>query len=337
MKNILILLFSVICLFSCRGKSEADDGIRYAKDVKSAVSLPKDRQQCIDAIIKYISTDTIAYLTEGIGYAGEPTTQYWLADTLLTIASEGQLKDFAMKHPSAIVRAAVFNALIRKYPHAAVDVAISGLKDMTPLMTMRGCCKDQDTLSMIRVHAIVLNQKYYDISDVDYDRLDSVVLFSNAVKRLDSFGRLYQYIAPKPQYYQRLLSLYDESSYTGPIVALAKYKKVEVKDLMKKLINVENKERNDLENALLAVSIWPDESFKKWVRNVAQRLLDKKENFPSALYMALMAYEGKWVKSMIEASLYDLSAEWNLYEAYEENPRPYYKALFDKHCARYKD
>ena len=339
MKNIFILLLSVICLFSCRLKSETDDGIVYvyAKDVKS-VSLPKDREQCIDAIIEYISADTIVYLTKGVGYSGEPTTQYYLADTLLTIASEGQLKDFSLKHPSAIVRAAVFNALIRKYPHAAVEVAIQGLYDFTPVGTMSGCIEDIDTLSMLRVHAIVLNKEYYHINDNDYNRLDSVLLFSEITKKMDSYGKLYKKLNPKPDYYQRLLSLYDKSSYTTPIIAIAKYhKKEDKKRIIELLQYVGCNKSESLDDALSAISEWPDNAYKSYVQSVAKHFLKNKVGFTEDLYSALLCYEEKWVTPLIEASMYDYNSQWNLYSAYKDNPRPYYREMFNKCCPNYKD
>lgn len=339
MKNIFILLLSVICLFSCRLKSETDDGIVYvyAKDVKS-VSLPKDREQCIDAIIEYISADTIVYLTKGVGYSGEPTTQYYLADTLLTIASEGQLKDFSLKHPSAIVRAAVFNALIRKYPHAAVEVAISGLRDMTPLRTMSGCIKGIDTLSMLRVHYIIINKEYFHINDNDYNRLDSVLLFSEITKNMYSYGQLYKNLTPQPHYYQRLQDLYDKSSCTAPIIAIAKYhKKEDKKRIIELLQYVGCNKSESLDDALRAISEWPDKDYKKYVQSVAKHFLKNKETFTEELYSALMCYEEKWVSPLIERSMGEYNSEWNLYCAYKDNPRPYYREMFNKCCPTYKD
>jgi hypothetical protein len=277
-------------------------------------------------------------LSCGVGAAGIPTVQYNLADTLLTIASEKQLQEIAMNHKSVVVRAAIFNALIRKYPHAAVEVAIHGLYDFTPVRTMSGCIKDIDTLSMLRVHAIVLNKEYYHINDNDYNRLDSILLFSKITKKMDSYGKLYKKLNPKPYYYQRLLSLYDKSSYTTPIIAIAKYHKAEDRKRMMELFQYVGYKKSDgLDDALQAISKWPDNAYKSYVQSVAKHFLKNKVGFTEDLYSALMCYEEKWVSPLIEASMYDYNSQWNLYSAYKDNPRPYYREMFNKCCPNYKD
>ena len=33
----------------------------------------------------------------------------------------------------------------------------------------------------------------------------------------------------------------------------------------------------------------------------------------------------------------EYNSAWNLYSAYKDNPRPYYRELFNKCCKNYKD
>ena len=345
-KSSIFILSFLICLVSfhsCNAKTEKKafviENVEGKIMLKSEdITLPSDKEQCIDYIVKNISLDTIAYLSRGVGAAGIPTLQYNLADTLLTIASENQLQEIAMNHESVVVRAAIFNALIRKYPHAAVEVAIHGLYDFTPVKTMSGCIEDIDTLSMLRVHAIVLNKEYYHINDNDYNRLDSILLFSRITKKMDSYGKLYKKLNPTPGYYQRLLSLYDKSSYTTPIIAIAKYHKAEDRKRMMELFQYVGYKKSDgLDDALQAISEWPDNAYKSYVQSVAKHFLKNKVGFTEDLYSALMCYEEKWVSPLIEASMYDYYSQWNLYSAYKDNPRPYYRELFNKCCPSYKD
>lgn len=306
-KSSIFVLTLLICLVSCNnGKNKEEQQSLFiecleGKDLleKEGINLPSDKEKCVDYIINIISSDTIAYLTRGVGYSGVPTVQYTLTDTLLSIASEKKLQEIAIHHKSAVVRAAIFNTLIRKYPHAAVEVAIQGLHDFTPVRAMSGCERYIDTLSVLRVHSIILNKEYYHINDNDYNRLDSVLLFSEITKKMDSYGRLYKNLTPKPHYYQRLLDLYDKSSYTAPIIAIAKYHKKEDKKRIIELLQYAGCDKSKgLNDALQAISEWPDKDYKMYVQSVAKHFLKNKLTFTEELYSALMCYEEKWDKSL---------------------------------------
>ena len=152
---------------------------------------------------------------------------------------------------------------------------------------------------MLRVHSIILNKEYYHINDNDYNRLDSVLLFSEITKKMDSYGRLYKNLTPKPHYYQRLLDLYDKSSYTAPIIAIAKYHKKEDKKRIIELLQYAGCDKSKgLNDALQAISEWPDKDYKMYVLSVAKHFLKNKLTFTEELYSALMCYEEKWDKSL---------------------------------------
>ena len=345
-KSSIFALTLLICLVSFNDdKDKKERSALFLRKIqekalfeKGGINLPSNKGECIDYIVNIISSDTIAYLTRGVGAAGMPTLQYTLTDTLLTIASEKQLQEIAINHKSAVVRAAIFNALVRKYPHAAVEVAIQGLHDFTPVEVMRGCIIGTDTLSQLRIHSLIINKEYYHINDNDYNRLDSVLLFSEITKKMDSFGKLYKKLTPKPHYYQRLLDLYDKFSYTTPIIAIAKYHKEEDKKRVIELLQYAGCDKSKgLNDALQAISEWPDKDYKMYVQSVAKHFLKNKVTFTEELYSALMCYEEKWVSPLIEKSMGEYNSEWNLYSAYKDNPRPYYRELFNKCCKNYKD
>ena len=272
-KSSIFVLTLLICLVSFNDdKDKKERSALFLRKIqekalfeKGGINLPSNKGECIDYIVNIISSDTIAYLTRGVGAAGMPTIQYVLTDTLLNMASEKQLQETAMNHKSAVVRAAIFNALVRKYPHAAVEVAIQGLHDFTPVEVMRGCIIGTDTLSQLRIHSLIINKEYYHINDNDYNRLDSVLLFSEITKKMDSYGKLYKKLTPKPHYYQRLLDLYDKSSYTIPIIAIAKYHKAEDRKRMMELFQYVGYKKSDgLDDALQAISEWPDNAYKNY-------------------------------------------------------------------------
>ena len=71
----------MICLVSfhsCNAKTEKTAFVIENVEGKimlesEDITLPSDKEQCIDYIVKNISLDTIAYLSSGVGAAGIPT------------------------------------------------------------------------------------------------------------------------------------------------------------------------------------------------------------------------------------------------------------------------
>lgn len=342
--HLFVLLISLF--FSCTSQqkeklNDEDTNVyNYSlskEDIQDSIAaLPKSTLDRIKTIVNRISLDSTVYISDIEGYAGHPTIQYEYANHLLGIASSSQLKRIAIKHSSVVVRAAVFNALLRKDASAAVDVSIAGINDTTYVNTIRVDLEDCEHLNELRINTLLINKDYYNISDDDYDRLDSAVLFSKKVKKLDAYGNLYSGMKPKSQYYKRLNSLYNDENYTGPIVALIKYNNEESKDMLTDLLDLEGTRCSiNLCNALEAISLCPDTRYKSYVQKIANSFLKHKKNFPEQLYSALMAYEEQWTLALIDSSMKNYSSEWDLYYAYKKHPRSYYKAVYDRYCSRY--
>lgn len=312
--------------------------------LSAQINLPENIDQRVDTILRIIEKDSIVYLTKGVGIGGSRTVQYQLADHLKDNISSERLKQIALTHPSAVVRGAVFNALLRKDAHAAVEVAIEGIEDMTHFLSQSGCCIGDDTLSILRVHYIILNSKYYHVPEEDLERICEVVLYSNNVKRLDTYGHLYKVLKPKNEYYDRLKQLYDKVKYPEPLIALCKYGKEEDKMIVLDIIkSYTTKFDRLLSTALCAIVMNPDMRYKPYLQKLGNNFLTRKIEFPISLYAALMTIEEPWVVQMIDSSINDIRNDykrannrWNLYEAYSEHPVPYFKEVYDKHCKRYK-
>lgn len=311
--------------------------------LSAQINLPKNIDQRVDTILKIIEQDSIIYLTKGVGIGGSPTVQYELAEHLKDNISSERLKQIALTHPSAVVRGAVFNALLRKDAHAAVEVAIEGIEDMTHFLTQSGCCISDDTLSIMRVHYIILNSKYYHVPEKDLERLCEVVLYSKDVKRLDTYGHLYKVLNPKEEYYDRLKLLYDKVKYPEPLIALCKYGKEDKMIVLDIIKSYTTKFDRLLSTALCAIVMNPDMRYKPYLQQIGNNFINKKNEFPESLYAALMTIEEPWVVQMIDSSINDIRNDykrannrWNLYEAYSEHPVPYFKEVYDKHCKRYK-
>ena len=356
MRYLAILFILIIC--SCSSKQdyekeeEEEEVTTYYEptidDIQDSISsLPKDTLQRMRAIVKRLSEDSIMYITRNIGYGGHPTLQYEYADHLSKIGTSWQLKRIALKHPSAVVRGIVFNALVRKDAHAAVEVAIRGINDTTYVETMSCDCGDYEHLNELRVTTILHNKNYYNVSDRDHDRLDSAILFSKWIKLERLYSIPFENLTPKPEYYQRLKSLYNKKNFTAPIIALVKYDNEESRKMLEELL--ESIEREDLtiqdynnlpirlSYALCAVSHSPTSNlYKESVHRIANLFLEKKHSFYNNLYSAIMEYEEPWAFSLIESSVKEYQDEWNLYDSYRNNPKPYFKSLYDKYCERYK-
>lgn len=312
--------------------------------LSAQINLPENIDQRVDTILRIIEKDSIVYLTEGVGIGGSQTVQYQLADHLKDNISSERLKQIALTYPSAVVRGAVFNALLRKDAHAAVEVAIEGIEDMTHFLSQSGCCIGDDTLSILRVHYIILNSKYYHVPEEDLERICEVVLYSNNVKRLDTYGHLYKVLKPKNEYYDRLKLLYDKVKYPEPLIALCKYGKEEDKMIVLDIIkSYTTKFDRLLSTSLCSIVMNPDMRYKPYLQKLGNNFLTRKIEFPINLYTALMTIEEPWVVQMIDSSINDIRNDykrannrWNLYEAYSEHPVPYFKEVYDKHCKKYK-
>lgn len=341
-----LLVLIVLLFFSCSSQQERnlndEDSCQVLcisstkESIQDSISaLPKGTLERMRAIVKSISKDSIVYLSKH-SWVGKLTKQYEYANHLSSIASSWQMKRIALKHPSAVVRAAVFNALLRKDSGAAVDVAISGINDTTMVQILSADIEGYEHLNVLRINALLINKDFYKVSDRDYDRLDSVVLFSKSVKRFDAYGHLYSDMMPKPQYYKRLKSLYNDETYTSPIVAIVKYNNEESKDMLTDLLDLEGTRHSmNLCNALEAISKCPDIRYKPYVQKIANSFLRQKVDFPVELYSALMSYEEQWTVTLIDSSMADNNPEWNFYYAYKKHPRTYFKAIYDKYCSRY--
>ncbi len=335
---VLTMMFS-----SCSSQQEPaveEDTCAYQilarEDIQDSIdSLPKDTIERVNAILNRISKDRVVCLSSGVGYAGAPTIQYEYTNHLLSVSSPKQLRKIAIKHPSPIVRAAVFSLLSQKYPHEAVEVAIRGMNDTTWVETISGCCGGDEPLNVMRVNNIIINRNCFKDSDIN--RLDSIVLFSHNVQNMDAYGHLFKSLMPKERYYHRLKSLYDKKCYTAPIIAIAKYDTEDSRNLLMDLLKDVKVEEESmrLSNALIAISYCPNKCFKDYVKRIANSYLSMEKDFSDGLYSAIMAYEEPWTISLIESSMRKNDSSWDLYCAYREHPRSYYKALYNKYCSRY--
>ena len=273
---------------------------------------------------------------------GSISSQWLLSDSLSEYASIEHIEKLATINDDPIKRLIAFRALLSKYPHEAVNLAISHIEDTTIVSTTDGVCGEEDRVSNVRICMLHDNERYH-VSEEDLVRLDSAMLFSANISKFGYSYWLYQYIPAKTEYEDRLRQIYEQDPWA--LVTLAKYKREKDKQKIIRLFSLaRDKEsmniRGTLSAALHSVVFWPDTAFKPFVQQGCQRIMnDRYGNFEVA-FRVLIAYNEQWSYDMVEKALADAKQKkrddfgylvLNFHNAYEDNPRPLFKLLIEKY------
>ena len=272
---------------------------------------------------------------------GSVSKQWLLSDSLSEHATIEEIEKLATINDDPIKRLIAFRALLSKYPHESVNLAISHIEDTTIVSTSDGVCGEEDRVSNIRI--CMLHNNRYHISEEDLVRLDSAMLYSANISKYGYSYWLYQYLPAKLKYEDRLRQIYKQDPWA--LVALAKYKREKDKQKIIRLFSLaRDKEsmniRGTLSAALHSVVFWPDTAFKPFVQQGCQRIMnDRYGNFEVA-FRVLIAYNEQWSYDMVEKALADAKQKkrddfgylvLNFHNAYEDNPRPLFKLLIEKY------
>ena len=188
----------------------------------------------IESIVEQLSKETEFHSTEGIGVAGERTSQYDPSDSLWHIASTEQLAYLALSHPSTVVRLSASYGLMERDPHLAAEIAIKGVLDTAICEIASGCIYRCQTVSEGRICHLRVNRQYYGLSVEDSVRLDSVVLYKPYFDKYDRFLMfdLMERLPPLPQYYERLKDLYLKEHCIYALIGIAKYQRDDDRQLI---------------------------------------------------------------------------------------------------------
>jgi len=273
---------------------------------------------------------------------GSISSQWLLSDSLSEYASIEHIEKLATINDDPIKRLIAFRALLSKYPHEAVNLAISHIEDTTIVSTTDGVCGEEDRVSNVRICMLHDNERYH-VSEEDLVRLDSAMLFSANISKFGYSYWLYQYIPAKTEYEDRLRQIYEQDPWA--LVTLAKYKREKDKQKIISLLSLaRDKEsiniRDTLSAALHAVAFWPDIAFKPLVQQGCQRIMNDRYGLFEVAFRALIAYNEQWSYDMVEKALADAKQKkrddfgylvLNFHNAYEDNPRPLFKQLIEKY------
>lgn len=319
LSSLIFLLTSI--LFGCNGRNQ------------NSVNVPEGNIEK-----KEKEPSEIFYMDKKYPGEGGVYDQWKQSDSLYRNATMEELVSMASKPKDPIMGLVSFRALLWKNPHEAVNLLISEIDDTTSVCVMSGDCSWDDMISDVRISMAQLNRRYSKITKEDSMRIDSAILFSDNALLYDYPYHLFKRLPAKPEYEARLRQLYKRDIYA--LVALARFHKDEDKqDVMNLLSQVNNKntwETNDTICAtLLAVAAWPDKSFMPSVQKICENKLFSQESngCREEAFSALIAYDDQWSYRMIEKALskqdYDMSYRFE--QAYENNPLPRFKPLYQKY------
>ena len=246
---LLVLLFLTGLLSSCsqQGKTaNKEEGVALGDTIES--------------IVEQLSKETEFHSTEGIGVAGERTSQYDLSDSLWHIATTEQLAYLALSHPSTVVRLSASYGLMKRDPHLAAEIAIKGVLDTAMCEIASGCIYRCQTVSEGRISHLRVNREYYGLSVEDSIRLDSVVLYKPYFDKYDRFlmTDLMERLPPHPQHYERLKDLYLKEHCIYALMGIAKYQRDDdrqlIIDMARRAIRL-SQEKYEMEQALMEADV----------------------------------------------------------------------------------
>lgn len=275
-------------------------------------------------------------------FDGSVSWQWLLSDSLSAHATLEEMKEMATFHKNPIKRLIAFRALLSRYPHEAVDLAISHIEDTTIIATSYAGCGGEDRVSNVRINMLHRDNNEYQVSQEDYARVDSALLYSDNLLKFGYSYRLYHDLPAKPENENRLREIYKQDCWA--LVALAKFhREKEKQEIIRLLSQAGNKDpwdyRDTLRATLHAVAAWPDATFKPLVQRECQKILEQTDTIEccGAAFRALIAYHTKWSYDMAEKALARAKQDnnyyvlWHFHEEYEDNPQPLFKPLTQKY------
>ena len=277
-------------------------------------------------------------------FDGSVSWQWLLSDSLSAHATLEEMKEMATFHKNPIKRLIAFRALLSRYPHEAVDLAISHIEDTTIIATSYAGCGGEDRVSNVRINILHRDNNEYQVSQEDYARVDSALLYSDNLLKFGYSYRLYHDLPAKPENENRLREIYKQDCWA--LVALAKFhREKEKQEIIRLLSQAGNKDpwdyRDTLRAALNAVVAWPDDAFIPLVKRECQKILGEndKNGCMRPAFLALFAYHSQWCYDMIEKALIKAKQNdnfyfdvcWNFHDIYEDNPQPLFKPLIKKY------
>ena len=311
-----------------------------------------------------IDSSLIQLKTLGIFYCNPIKTAEYLKVKIClrqldTFANDAELVRLSKDDKSPIIRLYAFQVLLNRNYQKAESIAFRELTDTISVPISYVSFYErigEDNISNLRINLLA---KYCKKHRISTNKLDRVLLRSLGLKNIDYYKQLFLRIPPSERYYYLVKRHYVVDKNPYALVLLAKYHKpsdrVLVNEALKTFEKIEEACRNIADvsykpvlpdedlfpMSLLAVSYWPDESFRKTLEDISKLYLYKADDFSPTLdylYQALMAYNDEWSYRIIKDSFNYQKRSINeldfyLYiesfkEAYLKRPMEKYRMLY---------
>jgi len=302
----------------------------YAQDIRNLE---------VEAIINGIAKDNV-YDSEGIGIGGKKSNQRSRYDRLRDKATIEELVA-ATSHQNPVVRCYAFEALVEKKDTSTCQILLHHLSDTSIVSTHMGCLLGSTSVKYFILRLYNLHSKQFqDIKG----SIDSFVLSdieqepSNLPLEIQhQNGQDYKRetlidLEPKPEYYQRLKTIYDKKSNIYPtlIVPIAKYNNLSDTSLI--LSSLKGSNEWNL-NGLLASIELPHSSYLPILTKQLRE--EMKQSYPSHEYSRLLLlslgnHEKPETIILFQEvlSLDDFDYKVVLYDAISN--KPYFKDVLDQ-------
>ncbi|MBR4925453.1 MAG: hypothetical protein IKZ61_06835 [Prevotella sp.] len=283
------------------------------------------------------------FLIDKVDLHGNISYQWKQSDSLYRNAPTKELVSMASTSKEPVKRLISFRALLWKDPHEAVNLIISEIDDSTIVYISTYGCGTEDRVSNVRIFMVQSNREGYNVTENDSMRIDSALLYSDNAPLYDYTYGLYKELPVKPVYEARLRQLYKRD--IRALVALARFHQNEEKQAIINLLSQANNKdtwefRDTTRVTLLAVAVWPNKSFKPSVQKICENIFfssQKSYGCEEQAFSALIAYDEQWSYKMIERALSkpkEFDTRLCFEYAYENNPLPRFKPLYQKYKSK---
>lgn len=231
-----------------------------------------------------------------------------------SLCSDKELYEFTGRRYSPIVRLTATDALIRrKYAHLE-QILLSNYADTT----MINVCADdvgwEEHTGSVFLRNIQSCKGKVVISREDSLRNDSLALFTAGLSKYQYTKKLLLRLSPKKDYYTRIKEIVLKEQTCQALKALAAFRREEDKAILSDALSHYDNgkeslcgEDNEVNNALLAVTVWTCEDFIPLLKRIRDYEINKSEcSMPPRnkyLFEAVMAYDNPWAYHFIDETL----------------------------------
>ena len=313
MKRILFFLLMCMLLVACADKRQGQiekvlfmlnrSGTYY----EMTTSNGRRYYLNVDSLLESIDTTYIKAHKAAIAL---PVVQ----PLLDSLCSGKELCEFAGSRYSPIVRLAATDALIRRRYVGLEQVLLSNYADTTMINVSADDVGWEEHTGSVFLRNIQSCKGKVVISREDSLRNDSLALFAAGLSKYQYTKKLLLRLSPKKDYYTRIKEIVLKEQTCQALKALAAFRREEDKAILSDALSHYDNgkeslygEDNEVNNALLAVTVWTCEDFIPLLKRSRDYEINKSEcSMPPRnkyLFEAVMAYDNPWAYHFIDETL----------------------------------